>query len=225
MILVGLADPVLAADFDRMAAEVFPDHTDPIGLAGTGHFVQWEAASRLCQELVRLLPSPHPGGEEVFAFVGLGSNLGARERILCGAAAALRATPGVRDVVVSPVYETDAVGPGPQGPYLNAVARLRTKLEPRALLRRLQAIECEAGRVRGPERDAARGLDLDLLLHGARRVDEPDLVVPHPRLHERPFVLEPLADLAPEIIPPGLEATVGSLAARVRDPEAVRRRP
>ncbi len=224
-ILMGLADPVLPPDFDRMATAVFPEHSAPIRLAGVGHFVQWEAADRLCQELVRRCPAPPPRGGDVVAFVGLGSNLGPRERILCGAVAALRATPGVGEVVVSPVYETDPVGPGPQGPYLNAVARVRTTLEPRVLLERLQEIESQAGRVRGPERNAARTLDLDLLLHGGVRVDDPDLVIPHPRLHERPFVLEPLADLAPAIVHPRLGVSVASLAADVRDPEAVRRRP
>jgi 2-amino-4-hydroxy-6-hydroxymethyldihydropteridine diphosphokinase len=159
----------------------------------------------------------------VIAFVALGSNLGARERHLLDAVAALRATRAVRDVVVSPVYASRAVGPGAQGEYLNAVARLETRLSPRALLLRLLAIERAQGRERGPERNAPRTLDLDLLLYAARRMDEPGLQVPHPRLHERAFVLEPLCDLAPRLVHPVLGQSVEELARRVRDPAAVRR--
>jgi 2-amino-4-hydroxy-6-hydroxymethyldihydropteridine diphosphokinase len=158
------------------------------------------------------------------AFVGLGSNLGDRERHLCAAAAALRATEGIRDVVVSPVYESRAEGPGSQGPYLNAVARFETRLAPHALLARLLAIERGEGRVRGDDRNAARTLDLDLLFFGERHIDEADLVVPHPRLERRPFVLDPLCDLAPQLVHPRLGATIEVLARRVRDPAAARRR-
>ena len=122
------------------------------------------------------------------AYVSLGSNLGAREQHLCGALASMRTTEGVFDVVASPVYETQPVGPGRQGPYLNAAARLRTELSPEELLSRLLEIELEAGRVRG-ERNAARTLDLDLLLYGERRIETPFLTLPHPRMHERCFVL------------------------------------
>jgi 2-amino-4-hydroxy-6-hydroxymethyldihydropteridine diphosphokinase len=158
------------------------------------------------------------------AYVALGSNLGPRERHLCAALDALRATPGIRDLAVSPVYETRAVGPGAQGDYLNAVARFATDLAPRALLARLLAIERAQGRERGPERNAPRRLDLDLLFYGARRIAEPGLEVPHPRLHERAFVLEPLRDLAPRLVHPVLGENVEALARRVRDPAAVRRR-
>jgi 2-amino-4-hydroxy-6-hydroxymethyldihydropteridine diphosphokinase len=155
------------------------------------------------------------------AYVALGSNLGDREDHLRRAARALAATPGVRVVEGSRIYETEPVGPGPQGPYLNAVLGLETGLAPRALLERLLAIEADEGRTRG-EANAARTLDLDLLLHDDAVVREPGLVVPHPRLAERPFVLEPLADLAAGRVPPGADATVAELAARVRDPAAVR---
>jgi 2-amino-4-hydroxy-6-hydroxymethyldihydropteridine diphosphokinase len=158
------------------------------------------------------------------AWIGLGSNLGDRETQLCAALRALRDTDGVRIVAVSSIYETDPVGPGAQGPYLNAAARLRTTLAPRALLERLLAIEAEAGRIRGAERNAARTLDLDLLLYGQRRISEPGLEVPHPRLHERPFVLEPLCDVAAELRHPVLGESIAVLARRVRDPAAVRRR-
>jgi 2-amino-4-hydroxy-6-hydroxymethyldihydropteridine diphosphokinase len=159
---------------------------------------------------------------ECEAYVALGSNLGERETHLVGAIAALRRTPGIRVVVVSPVYETEPVGP-PQGRYLNAVVHLRTSLSPRALLERLLSIEAEAGRVRRPEPNSPRTLDLDLLLYGALSLREPDLEIPHPRLHERAFVLEPLRDLAPDLVHPVLGETIGELARRVRDPGAVRR--
>ncbi len=163
-------------------------------------------------------------GERVTAYVALGSNLGDRDAHLADALTALRATPGVQVAAVSAIYETDPLGPPPQGPYLNAAAELRTTLAAPALLAQLQRIEAAAGRTRGPERHAARTLDLDLLLFGAWRIEEPGLSVPHPRLHERAFVLEPLCEIAPYFLHPVLNQRVESLARRVRDPEAVRRR-
>lgn len=160
-------------------------------------------------------------GERV-AYVGLGSNLGDRRAHLDAAVAALRQTPGICGVRVSRVYETEPVGP-PQGRYLNAAAQLCTTLSARQLLERLQSIERDAGRVRGPERNAARTLDLDLLLYGDARIRDADLVVPHPRMAERAFVLEPLAELAPELRHPDSGLRVVELARRVRDPSAVRR--
>ena len=105
-------------------------------------------------------------------------------------------------MAVSPLYRSAPGGrPGPD--FVNAVAELRTELAPRELARALQAIEQAHGRER-PYRHAPRTLDLDLLLYGQRVVDEPGLTVPHPRLHERAFVLLPLADLAPELVHPRL---------------------
>jgi len=167
------------------------------------------------------------GGDWQCAFVGLGSNLGAREAQLEAAVAALHATPGIRDVVTSSVYETDPVDPGgpeEQGAYLNAVVRLWTSLAPHALLARLLEIERAAGRERGPVRHTARTLDLDLLLYGDCTIHSPDLSVPHPRMHERGFVLEPLRELAPDRVHPGTGRSIEQLAARVRDPAAVRRK-
>ena len=137
------------------------------------------------------------------AFLGLGSNLGDRWRYLREAVAA------VPDVVaVSPVYETEPVGgPEGQGPHLNLVVELETELSPRDLLAAARRLEETAGRVRG-ERWGARTLDVDVLLVGDLTVDEPDLVVPHPRMWERRFVLAPLADLAPELAPPGWQDRV-----------------
>src|SRR5947208_12368788 len=139
----------------------------------------------------------------VRAFLGLGSNLGNRRRHLREAVA------GLPDVVaVSPIYETEPVGgPEGQGPYLNAVVELETELTPRQLLEIAQRLEAEAHRVR-KERWGPRTLDVDVLLVGDLKVNEPDLVVPHPRMWERGFVLAPLRDLAPELLPAGWEATL-----------------
>ena len=129
------------------------------------------------------------------AFLGVGSNLGDRERHLRDAIAAM---PDV--VAVSPLYETDPVGGPEQGPYLNAVVELDTERSPRELLDLCRILEEAAGRVR-IERWGPRTLDVDVLLVGDLVVDEPDLRVPHPRLRERAFVLVPLADLAPDLVP------------------------
>ncbi len=130
------------------------------------------------------------------AFVALGSNLGDRVGTLRIAVA------GLPDVVaVSPVYETEPVGgPDDQPPYLNLVVELMTDLSARQLLEIGQQLEAAAGRVRA-ERFGPRILDVDILLVGDEVTDEADLTVPHPRMHERRFVLAPLADLAPELVP------------------------
>ncbi len=151
-------------------------------------------------------------------YVALGSNLGDRVARL---RAAVESIEGV--VAVSPVYETDPVGPLPQRLYLNAVAELATQLTPGALLERLLEIEVGRGRTRGSERNAPRTLDLDLLLYGDRKLSEPDLEIPHPRLAERAFVLEPLCALAPDLVHPTLGESIETLARRVRDPAAVQR--
>ncbi|MHB1487820.1 MAG: 2-amino-4-hydroxy-6-hydroxymethyldihydropteridine diphosphokinase [Acidimicrobiales bacterium] len=132
------------------------------------------------------------------AFLGLGSNMGDRWGHLRAAAESLG------DVVaMSPVYETDPVGGPPgQGPYLNMVIELETRLSPRQLLGICHRLEAAAGRVRG-ERWGPRPLDVDILLVGDLTVDEADLVVPHPLMWNRRFVVEPLADLAPDMVPPG----------------------
>jgi len=167
-------------------------------------------------------PLSHPSqGREVDAYVALGSNLGDREAHLAAAIEALRARPAVRVTAVSAVYETAPVGPPPQGPYLNAVVRLRTQLAPRALLACLLEIEAARGRQRSAGRWSARTLDLDLLFYGSLILDEPGLRVPHPHLHERAFVLEPLCDVAPGLLHPVLGKTVEDLARNVRDPGTV----
>jgi 2-amino-4-hydroxy-6-hydroxymethyldihydropteridine diphosphokinase len=129
----------------------------------------------------------------VRAYLGIGSNLGDRLAHLQRAVDGLAAADGVDVTAVSAVYETDPVGPE-QPDYLNAVVAVDTRLDPHALLAVGQRLEAEAHRVRG-ERWGPRTLDVDLLLYGDVHLDEPDLVVPHPRWHERDFVLAPLADL------------------------------
>lgn len=142
--------------------------------------------------------------------VALGANLGDRRAALEAAVEALRRSEGVRVVAVSPWIETEPVGgPPDQPPYLNGACLLETTLAPRALLELLQSIERAAGRDRAREqRHGPRALDLDLLLHGDARVAEPDLIVPHPRLEERVFVLEPLARVAPDLALPRSGRTV-----------------
>lgn len=132
------------------------------------------------------------------AYLALGSNLGDRLAHLQGAVVGLAATPGVTVVAVSAVYATDPVGPD-QPEYLNAVVAVDTDLSPRALLVRAQELERAAHRVRG-ERWGPRTLDVDILLFGDQTVSEPDLVVPHPRMWERGFVLAPLADVAAGLV-------------------------
>jgi len=131
------------------------------------------------------------------AYVGLGSNLGDREATIRAAVAAL---PGV--VAVSKLRETEPVGVTGQPAFLNGAARLETELSPRELLDALLEVERGLGRERR-ERWGPRTIDLDLLLYGGETVDEPGLTVPHPSLHERRFVLEPLAELDPELVVPG----------------------
>jgi 2-amino-4-hydroxy-6-hydroxymethyldihydropteridine diphosphokinase len=131
------------------------------------------------------------------AYVGLGANLGDREGTIRAAVADL---PGV--VAVSTLRETDPVGITDQPRFLNGVAVLQTELAPRELLDVLLAVERRLGRERG-RRWGPRTIDLDLLLYGDEVIDETGLTIPHPRLHERRFVLEPLADLAPELVVPG----------------------
>lgn len=127
-------------------------------------------------------------------FIGLGSNLGDRAAHLSGALRDL-AVAGIRVLQCSSFHETAPVGgPENQGPYLNAVAEVDTTLSPAELLDRLHVIEARHGRVRR-ERWGARTLDLDLLLYRTRTIDEPGLIVPHPRMWQRSFVMSPLAEI------------------------------
>jgi 3-oxoacyl-[acyl-carrier protein] reductase len=145
------------------------------------------------------------------AYVALGSNLGDRQGYLDRALQALQEHPHITVVAVSSYYETEPVGgPPAQGLYLNAAAALDTDLEPAALLQALLDIEKQLGRVRRQRYDP-RTLDLDLLLYDEQIINEPGLVVPHPHMHERSFVLEPLAEIAPNARHPILQKTIQQL--------------
>ncbi len=146
-----------------------------------------------------------------YAYIALGSNLGDREDFLRQALETLRQTPCVEVTRVSPVYETRPVGgPTEQGMFLNAVAEVRTELEAAELLDSLHRIEATLGRLRR-EKDGPRTLDLDLLLHGTLVCDDERLTVPHPRMHERLFVLLPLAQLVPGLVHPKLKRSIAEL--------------
>lgn len=146
------------------------------------------------------------------AYVGLGANLGPREVTLLRAADLLAAADGVEVVAVSQLRETEPVGVVDQPPFLNGAVALETTLTARELLELLLEIERSLGRVRD-DRWGPRTVDLDLLVYGTAVVDEPGLCVPHPRLHERRFALEPLAELDPELEVPGLGRVSVLLAA------------
>ena len=147
------------------------------------------------------------------AYVGLGANLGEREATLGRALDLLGETPDVSVVAVSKLRDTAPVGYLDQPEFLNGAAAVETELSPRDLLDRLLEIERELGRTRDGPRYGPRPIDLDLLAYGDRLIDEPGLTVPHPRLHERRFVLEPLAELDPGLVVPGRGPVQALLAA------------
>ena len=144
------------------------------------------------------------------AYVGLGANVGPREVTTLRAVELLAAADGVSVVAVSQLRETEPVGVVDQPAFLNAAVAVDTSLDARALLDVLLAIERELGRVR-TERWGPRTIDLDLLVFGDETIDEPGLRVPHPRLGERRFALEPLAELAPDLVVPGLGRVADAL--------------
>jgi len=148
------------------------------------------------------------------AFIGLGANLGDPEAQVRRAFAALTELPGTRLLAASSLYRSAPVGYTVQPDFVNAVAQIETRLGAEALLRELLATEARFGRVREFP-NAPRTLDLDLLLYGDRVIAEPGLVVPHPRMHERAFVLAPLAEIAPDTVIPGKGRAGALLAACV----------
>ena len=150
----------------------------------------------------------------MIAYLGLGSNLGDRLAYLRGAVLSLRELDSA--LVVSPVYETAPVGGPAQGAYLNCVVRISTELEPTELLALAQALERSAGRVRGVK-DGPRTLDVDVLLIEGVSVALPEFTVPHPRMYERGFVLAPLEDLDPSLVPPGWRSKMPRAAELARD--------
>jgi 2-amino-4-hydroxy-6-hydroxymethyldihydropteridine diphosphokinase len=146
------------------------------------------------------------------AYVGLGTNVGDRTAMLAAALEQLAADRRLEVVAVSAIRETEPVDFTDQPRFLNAVVAIDTDLPPRELLDLLLGIERRLGRTREGPRFGPRTIDLDLLLYGDRQIDELDLEVPHPRLHERLFALEPLADLDPDLVVPG-RGSVSDLVA------------
>ena len=147
----------------------------------------------------------------VIAYIALGANLGDRAGNIAAALEKLQQTPQVKLTKVSALIENPAVGgPSDSPPFLNAAAEIVTSLSARAILDRLLEIEREIGRIRR-EKWGPRSIDLDLLLYGDEIIDEPGLTVPHPLMHQRLFVLEPLAQIAPGAIHPVLERTIEQL--------------
>ena len=150
------------------------------------------------------------------AYIGLGSNLGNREGCLRGAIQRLRELPGTTVLRVSRFYETEPVGGPPQGKFLNAALALETTLAPESLLAELQRIETALGRTR-EVRWGPRTTDLDILLYDDGVLDTPTLKIPHPLMHERMFVLDPLAEIAPNVIHPVLKKPVAQLREELSD--------
>lgn len=142
-------------------------------------------------------------------YLALGSNLGDRQTNLRDAVRRLE--PWLRVRRLSGIYETAPAYVLDQPAYLNMVLEGETELDPRELLARLQQIERDMGRQKG-RRWGPRPIDLDILLYADTQIQTEELEIPHPRLHERPFVLRPLAELVPDLVPPGLAATVAELA-------------
>ena len=158
-------------------------------------------------------------------YIGLGSNFGDRVLALEAAVEKLKTLVSTRFMAMSGVYETSPVGVE-GGPFLNAVAVIETGLEPGVLLEALLSMETTMGRIREPGKDGSRLIDLDLLLYGNAVVDEVNLILPHPRLLRRRFVMEPLAELAPDLrIPPtGITASNAAADLAVHHPEQVIKR-
>ena len=154
----------------------------------------------------------------VRAYIGLGANLGDREATIRRALELLAARPEIDVLAVSQLRETEPWGYADQPAFLNGAAVLETDLGPQELLDALLEIECELGRSRAGPLYGPRTIDLDLLLYGEDEVDEPGLAVPHPRLHERAFALEPLVELDPELVLPGRGRVADLLTALHSDP-------
>jgi 2-amino-4-hydroxy-6-hydroxymethyldihydropteridine diphosphokinase len=150
------------------------------------------------------------------AHIALGSNLGDRQVAISSALAMLRVAGALEVAAVSPIIETEPVGPPGQGRYLNGAAAVRTTLSPERLLDHMLRIERELGRDRaGAGRNGPRTIDLDLLLYADVVCEQPGLTLPHPRMHQRGFVLAPLRTIAPQVVHPVLRQTVAELHERL----------
>lgn len=160
--------------------------------------------------------------EDITAYLGLGSNLGDREEHIRRACQELGAHPKISVERLSSLYETAPVGVTDQPDFLNAAVAVRTSLPPEELLAVLLATEAGLGRIRNA-RWGPRVIDIDLLVYGDETIDRPNLAVPHPRLRERAFALVPLAEIAPDLKPPGFHRAVAELAPTAADYGDVRR--
>lgn len=158
---------------------------------------------------------------ETEAYIALGSNLGDRELNLLRAVAEVGRLPGSKVTALSSFYETSPVGDVKQDAFYNAVLRLSTSLDARTLLTHLLRIEKETFLRTRAVYQGPRRMDLDLLLFGSTVISEEDLVVPHPRLTERRFVLQPLCEIAPELVPPSAAKTVSELLVSLKSDETV----
>ncbi len=148
-------------------------------------------------------------------FIGLGSNLGDRRNNVERALEELKLSGMVEVKKVSAFYETEPVGPPPQGKYLDAAAEIETILTPHTLLALLKKVEAGIGRTPSDIRWGPRKIDLDILLFGDLVIDEEDLKIPHPLLHERLFMLEPLCEIAPDVVHPILKKPVAQILAEL----------
>lgn len=158
---------------------------------------------------------------ETEAYIALGSNLGDRELNLLRAVAEIGRLPGSRVTALSSFYETSPVGAVKQDAFYNAVLRLSTELDPRSLLARMLRIEDETFKRVRTIHQGPRRMDLDLLLYGDRTINEEDLVVPHPRLTERRFVLQPLCEIAPNLLHPLTGKSIRETLASLESDETV----
>jgi len=149
----------------------------------------------------------------VIAYIGLGSNLAKPVEQIKSARAAIASIAGVQELAFSSLYHSLPMGPQDQPDYVNAVMGVATDLSPMDLLRCLQNIENDHGRIREGERWGARTLDLDILIYGDQEIDLPDLTVPHKGIAERSFVLHPLFEIAPQLAVPG-KCLIAELVAK-----------
>jgi 2-amino-4-hydroxy-6-hydroxymethyldihydropteridine diphosphokinase len=153
-------------------------------------------------------------------YLGLGANLGNREQNLASAISAISNLTG-KSVAVSPIYETVPVGFESKDLFLNVVIALETDLSPFRLLDEINDIEIKLGRTRKDGKYISRTIDIDILFCDDQIIESPELIVPHPRMHERRFVLEPFCDIAPDFIHPVLHKSIKELLFNVKDTSRV----